>query len=323
MEKHAAETRIGELRREIERHNRLYYVLDRPEISDAEYDRLFRELLDLEARFPDLVTPDSPSQRVGGAPLDKFAQVTHRIPMLSLENAFNEQDITEFDDRVKRFLGSSTDTEIDYVCEPKMDGVAVELIYENGEFVVGSTRGDGFVGEEITRNLKTVKSIPLRLSCNDQQKLLEVRGEVYLPLAAFQKLNAEREEAGEAAFANPRNAAAGSLRQLDSKITAKRPLAIFCYAPGRAEGVEFASQFSFLMAIRLFGFPVNPHIRQVKGVKDVIAYYREMAAARDQLPYEIDGVVVKVDSFELQRELGEKSRSPRWAIAWKFRRARR
>jgi DNA ligase (NAD+) len=317
MEKTAAERRISELRAEIERHNLLYYVNDRPEISDTEYDLLFRELLDLESRFPDLITPDSPSQRVGGAPLEKFAQVTHRIPMLSLENAFNENDIIDFDERVKRFLGLPSGEEIDYVCEPKMDGLAVELVYENGEFTIGATRGDGFVGEDVTQNLKTVKSLPLRLS-TDRPKLLEVRGEVFLPFAAFQKLNTDRQEAGEPPFANPRNAAAGSIRQLDSRITARRPLAIFCYAPGMTEGIEFSSQFSFLIAIRLLGFPINPHVRQVKGVNDLIAYYREMTADRDQLPYEIDGVVVKVDSFELQRELGEKSRSPRWAIAWKF-----
>lgn len=318
MEINTAEKRIQKLRAEIERHNRLYYVEDSPQITDAEYDRLFRELLDLEAAFPELLTPDSPTQRVGGAPLDKFSQVTHRIPLLSLENAFNEAEIMEFDERVKRFLGVAGDKEMEYVCEPKMDGLAVELVYENGEFTTGSTRGDGVTGEDITRNLKTVRSIPLRLAAEHPPRLLEVRGEVYLPLEPFQKFNAEREEAGEPPFANPRNAAAGSLRQLDSRITAKRPLAIFCYAPGEVEGAEFSSQSHFLAAIPQWGFPINPLIRRVSGVRGILDFYAEMAEKRDSLPYEIDGVVVKVDSFALQRELGEKSRSPRWAVAIKF-----
>ena len=318
MENTAAERRINELRVEIERHNRLYYLEDRPEISDAEYDRLFQELKELENRHPELLTPDSPTQRVGGAPLEKFAQVTHRMPMLSLENAFNPEDAAEFDERVKRFLGLPAGEEIDYVCEPKMDGLAVELVYENGAFTIGSTRGDGVTGEDVTRNLKTVKSIPLHLLAPAPPELLEVRGEVYLGLAAFQRLNSEREEAGEPPFANPRNAAAGAIRQLDSKITAKRPLSIFCYAPGEVAGYTFASQNEFLAAAKQWGLPVNPLIRRCGGVIAVCDYYREMAETRETLPYEIDGVVVKVDSFALQRELGEKSRSPRWAVAWKF-----
>ncbi len=318
MEKTTAQRRINELRQEIERHNRLYYLDDSPVITDSEYDRLFRELLELETIFPDLITSDSPTQRVGGAPLDKFVQVTHRIPMLSLENAFNPEDAAEFDDRVKRFLGLPAGKEIDYVCEPKMDGLAVELVYENGAFTIGSTRGDGVTGEDVTRNLKTVKGIPLRLMVPAPPQLLEVRGEVYLGLAAFQRLNSEREEAGEPPFANPRNAAAGAIRQLDSKITAKRPLSIFCYAPGEAAGYKFASQSEFLTAVKQWGLPVNPLIRRCCGIAEVCGYYREMAGRRETLPYEIDGVVVKVDSFALQRELGEKSRSPRWAVAWKF-----
>jgi DNA ligase (NAD+) len=318
MERQAAVQRIQELRAEIEHHNRLYYEEDRPEVSDAEYDRLFRELQELERQFPDLFAPDSPTLRVGGKPLNKFIQVTHRIPMLSLENAFDEGDLLDFDDRVKRFLGLPAGTELDYVCEPKMDGVAVELVYENGIFSVGSTRGDGFVGEDVTQNLKTVKNIPLRLSLPQPPQLFEVRGEVFLGLAPFRKLNAEREEAGEPPFANPRNAAAGSLRQLDSRITARRPLAIFCYAQGEVTGHEFVSQSDLLRTIPAWGLPVNPLIKRVSGIGAVLAYYREMAEDRENLPYEIDGVVVKVDSFALQRELGEKSRSPRWAIAWKF-----
>ncbi len=318
MDKPAAERRIAELRAEIRHHDHLYYVLDSPEITDAEYDLLYRELVKLETAHPGLATPDSPTQRVGGAPLDKFEQVTHRIPMLSLENAFTDGDIAEFDERVKRFLGLSASEEIAYVCEPKLDGLAVELVYENGTLTVGSTRGDGVVGENVTQNLKTVKSIPLRLEGENPPELLEVRGEVFLPLAAFQRLNAQREEEGEPPFANPRNAAAGSLRQLDSRITARRPLTMFCYAPGEIRGANFGSQGEFLSTLRQRGLPVTSLARQVTGVAGVLAYYREMAEKRDTLPFEIDGVVVKVDSFALQRELGEKSRSPRWAVAVKF-----
>lgn len=318
MDVNAVKERVSRLRREIEHHNRLYYVLDRPEINDAEYDALFRELLELEAKFPELVSPDSPTQRVGGFPLEKFVQVTHRIPMLSLENAFSEEEMRDFDGRVKRFLGLPASMEIDYVCEPKMDGLAVEIVYADGEFSVGSTRGDGFTGEDVTQNLKTVKSIPLRLAASHPPRLLELRGEVYLPLSAFQRLNAEREEEGEPPFANPRNAAAGSIRQLDPRITARRPLSIFCYAPGEVDGYDFESQGKFLATLRQWGLPVNPLIRKCCGVNELCDYYRETTEKRESLPYEIDGVVVKVDSFALQKELGEKTRSPRWAIAWKF-----
>jgi DNA ligase (NAD+) len=318
MDKTAAQLRISELHREINRHNYLYYVEDRPEITDAEYDLLLRELQQLEKEFPELVTADSPTQRVGAAPLEKFNQVAHRLPMLSLENAFNDGEMREFDERIKRFLGLPMATEIDYVCEPKMDGLAVELIYEGGSLTFGSTRGDGYVGEDVTQNLKTVKAIPLRLHTAEPPGLVEVRGEVYLGLAPFQKLNAEREEAGLPPFANPRNAAAGSLRQLDPRITAKRPLSLFCYAPGMIEGLQFTSQSQMLATLPQWGLPVNPLIRKVSGIAAVLDYYRHMEETRENLPYEIDGVVVKVDSFDLQRDLGEKSRSPRWAIAWKF-----
>ena len=314
----AASDRIKELCSELERHNRLYYELDQPEITDAEYDALFQELQELETRFPELSLPDSPTRRVGGRPLARFSQVRHSTPMLSLENAFTQKDLADFDDRIKRYLGLACDTTISYVCEPKMDGVAVELVYEAGVFSIGSTRGDGVVGEEVTQNLKTIKDIPLRLRLEQPPELLTVRGEVSLPLAPFQKLNREREEAGEPPFANPRNAAAGSLRQLDSKITAKRPLSIFCYAPGKLAGITFSSQSDFLTSIPAWGLPVNPLIRVVSGVEGVLAYYDEMMATRDELPYEIDGVVVKVDPLSMQRDLGEKSRSPRWATAWKF-----
>ena len=318
MDTNTAAERIKELSRELERHNRLYYEQDMPELTDAEYDALFRELQDLEARFPELSQPDSPARRVGGRPLAKFSQVRHSTPMLSLENAFTEADLTDFDHRIKRFLGLGGETSIGYLCEPKMDGVAVELVYRHGLFSIGSTRGDGIVGEEVTENLKTIKDIPLRLKCEPPPELLTVRGEVYLPLAPFRKLNEEREEAGEPPFANPRNAAAGSLRQLDSKITAKRPLSIFCYAPGEYSGITFSSQSDFLARIPEWGIPVNPLIEPVRGIENVLAYYQEMMEKRDRLPYEIDGVVVKVDPYALQRDLGEKSRTPRWAIAWKF-----
>ncbi len=318
MSNQAAELRIAGLRAEIRRHDHLYYVLDRPEITDAEYDALYRQLVKLEEEFPELVTPDSPTRRVGGAPLDKFEPVTHRIPMLSLGNAFTDSDIADFDARVKRVLGLSAGEEITYVCEPKLDGLAVELVYENGVLAVGSTRGDGFVGENVTQNLKTVKSIPLRLKGENPPTLLEVRGEVFLPLAAFQRLNVQREEEGEPPFANPRNAAAGSIRQLDPRITARRPLTIFCYAPGDLRGAEFATQWELLAALQGWGLPVTSLARRVNGVSGVLAFYREMTEKRDALPYEIDGVVVKVDSFALQRELGETNRSPRWAVAVKF-----
>ena len=318
MDETTAEQRIKWLASELERHNRLYYEMDMPELSDAEYDALFRELQQLETSFPELALPDSPTGRVGGRPLAKFAQVRHSTPMLSLENAFTEKDVVEFDDRVKRYLGLSSGTEIPYVCEPKMDGVAVELVYRDGLLAIGSTRGDGVVGEDVTQNLKTIKDIPLRLETEHPPELLTVRGEVFLPLDPFRRFNQEREEAGEPPFANPRNAAAGSLRQLDSRITAKRPLSIFCYAPGELAGMEFQSQSHFLDTVPDWRLPVNPLRRLVAGVQAVLAYYQEMMEKRDDLPYEIDGVVVKVDPFAMQRDLGEKSRSPRWAIAWKF-----
>jgi len=318
MEKTSPRERIAFLYAEIDRHNRLYYEEDRPEISDADYDALFRELQRLEDSHPELARPDSPTARVGGRALEKFRQVVHRIPMLSLDNAFGEEDITDFDKRIRRELGLGDRAEIAYVCEPKMDGLAVELVYENGLFTQGSTRGDGETGEDITANLKTVRDIPLRLNTANPPRLLEVRGEVYLPLEPFRRLNAEREENGEPPFANPRNAAAGSLRQLDPKITARRPLTIFCYAPGMMEGISFDSQSAFLESTASVGLPVNPLAQRVNGVPGIVNFYAQLQAQRETLPYEIDGVVVKIDDFALQRELGAKSRSPRWAIAWKF-----
>ncbi len=316
MNRETAQNRIVRLVGEIQRHNRLYFQEDRPELPDADYDLLFRELQELERSFPDLALPDSPTGRVGGAPLDKFTPLRHRRPMLSLGNALQESDLLEFDQRIRRFLGMNSG-EIEYVCEPKMDGLAVELVYEQGILSTAATRGDGITGEDVTRNLKTVRGIPLRLPL-PAPHLMELRGEVYLPLAPFRKLNQEREENGEAPFANPRNAAAGAIRQLDSRITARRPLALFCYAPGEVIGHTFTTQTDFLNTIATWGFPVNPLVRKVVGTSGVIDYFQEMGRVRESLPYEIDGVVVKVDSYPLQRELGEKARSPRWAIAWKF-----
>lgn len=312
-------SRVKELRILLEYHNRRYYQLDAPEISDAEYDLLFRELVALEERYPELVTAESPTQRVGGAPVSRFQTVTHRLPMLSLENATNDEEIrAKLDARIRKELGLAVSSSVSYMCEPKMDGLAVELIYEHGTLTVASTRGDGVTGEDVTQNIRTLRGLPLRLTGEGVPALLEVRGEVYLSLEAFQKINRNREENGDPAFVNPRNAAAGSLRQLDSRVTARRPLSFYCYAPGLVEGASFSSQHEFLDMAAGWGLPVNPLTRLVDGVAGAVAYYHEMQGVRESLPYEIDGTVVKVDSFPLQRELGEKSRSPLWAIACKF-----
>jgi len=313
-----ARIRVNELRSQLEHHNRLYYLLDAPAITDAEYDALFRDLQRLEEQYPALVSTDSPTQRVGGATLDKFSSVIHRLPMLSLENATNADEIREFDQRIKKVLGLPPEGTISYVCEPKMDGLAVELIYTDGILTVASTRGDGISGEDVTENIRTIRSLPLRLSGERIPRLLEVRGEVFLSLEAFQQINAEKEENGDAPFANPRNAAAGSLRQLDPRITARRPLSIFCYAPGVIEDADCESQQDFFTAIAGWGLPVNPLVRPAAGIEAAVGFYEDMQQQREFLPYEIDGTVIKVDSFVLQRELGEKSRSPRWAVACKF-----
>ncbi len=314
-----AEKRGAELRILLEHHNRLYYQSDAPEISDSEYDKLFRELTALEEQHPELVTPDSPTQRVGGAPVARFRTITHGIPMLSLENAFNEDEIrAKLDTRIKKELGLADSAVMSYMCEPKMDGLAVELVYEQGLLAVASTRGDGVTGEDVTQNIRTIRSLPLRLTGEGVPARLEIRGEVFLPLDAFQKINQAREENGEPPFANPRNAAAGSLRQLDPRITARRPLSIYCYAPGRVEGASFSSQHDFLQTVSRWGIPVNPMTRHVNGVDGAVAYYHEMNGMRESLLYEIDGTVIKVDSFQLQQELGDKSRAPLWAIACKF-----
>jgi DNA ligase (NAD+) len=314
-----AKKRIAELHIQLEHHNRCYYQRDAPEISDTEYDVLFRELTALEDQYPELVTAASPTQRVGGAPVSRFQSVTHRQPMLSLDNAMSAEEIVlKLDARVKKELGLAESTKVAYVCEPKMDGLAVELVYEHGMLRVASTRGDGITGEDVTHNIRTLRGVPLRLVGEGVPALLEVRGEVYLSLEAFQKINRDKEENGEPPFANPRNAAAGSLRQLDSRITARRPLSMYCYAPGVVVGRVFSSHHEFLNVIAEWGLPINQLARLVESVDGAVGYYRDMQEQREALPYEIDGTVVKVDSYQLQRELGEKSRSPLWAIACKF-----
>jgi DNA ligase (NAD+) len=315
----AVEKEIIELRQQIEKHNFQYHVLDDPLISDADYDQLFRRLADLEKAHPELRSPDSPTQKVGAPPLDKFTTVQHTLPMLSLNNATDPEEMAEFEARIQRFLKNSEP--IEYVVEPKIDGVAVELIYENGRFAVGSTRGDGLHGEDITLNLKTIRSIPLNLRAGkrDLPQRLEVRGEVFLSRQAFQSMNREREEEGQAVFANPRNAAAGSLKQLDSTMTAKRPLDIFCHGSGTITGLQFATHREFLDAIKDWGLKAVPFTRICRSLNEILAYQVEIEAQRDELPYEIDGLVVKVNSTDLQRRLGEIARSPRWAIAYKFK----
>jgi len=311
------EARIRQLREEIEGHNHRYYVLDAPSIPDAEYDKLFRELQQLEAEHPQFLTPDSPTQRVGAKPLDAFAEVAHRLPMLSLNNAFEDEDVTAFDRRVRE--GLEAVGEVEYATEPKFDGLAISLTYENGVFVQGATRGDGFTGEDVTANLKTVKSIPLRLATPNPPALLEVRGEVLMLKADFDKLNARQREKGEKEFANPRNAAAGSLRQLDSRITASRRLTFFAYGVGAVEGAHLPDSHKETMDwLEGLHFPVSKERALVRGVDGLLAYYRGIGEKRPSLPYDIDGVVYKVNGLRAQEQLGFVSRAPRWAIAHKF-----
>ncbi len=306
------------LREEINQHNINYYVKDSPIVSDSEYDQLLRQLDELEKGNPKLITPDSPTQRIGAAPLSEFQQLTHRLPMLSLANAMNSGELIEFDNQVKKGLGVESD--IEYAAEPKLDGLAVELVYKKGEFTHGSTRGDGTTGEDITQNLKTIRAIPLSLLENTSiPEILEVRGEVFITHSDFKKMNDKRLEKGEQAFANPRNCAAGSLRQLDPSITAGRPLRIFCYAPGLIEGNTFSSQKELLETLPKWGLPVNSKIEFGKGVEFLMGYYEEAEKFRNELEYDIDGVVFKVNSFAHQDELGVRSRSPRWAIAGKLK----
>jgi DNA ligase (NAD+) len=311
---------VERLRREIDEHNVRYHVHDAPTISDADYDQLFRRLLELEEQYPSLRSPSSPTQRVGAAPAAKFATVRHTVPMLSLDNAMSVDEFREFDARVRRLLRS--DDPVAYVAEPKLDGVAVELVYVDGALAGASTRGDGFNGEDITANVRTIRSVALELRAAPATpipKRLEVRGEVIFPRPAFERLNAARAEAGEPPFANPRNAAAGSLRQLDSRITAKRPLDIYFHSFGVLEGAAFDTHWAFLAALAAWGLKVNPRNRICHGADELIAYQAEMVSERGELAYEVDGVVAKVNRYDLQRRLGEVSRSPRWAIAFKFK----
>lgn len=331
MELEVAAGRSEELRNLIAYHNRRYYQLDDPEISDAAYDLLFTELRQLEERYPELVTPDSPTRRVGAPPLEKFHPFSHPSPMLSLSNAFTEEEIRDFDERIKRFLGRSLGTfpgrflggseSIAYVIEPKLDGVAVNLLYEHGVLITGATRGDGATGEDVTLNIRTVAAIPLSLRGNGAMPIperLEVRGEVVIATAALRVLNERRLEAGEQLFANPRNAAAGSLRQLDSRITARRPLDFFAYAIGMAAETVMATHWEVLAALKSWGFKVHPFARRADQIEDCVKGYRELYAAREELSHEIDGMVIKVNDLSLQDELGAVSRSPRWALACKF-----
>ena len=308
---------IDRLKNELNQHNINYYVNDNPTISDSEYDQLLKKLELLENQSPELITSDSPTQRVGGAALDSFSTIKHRLPMQSLSNAMNHSELELFNKQLLKLLNQSID--IEFVAEPKLDGLAVELVYEKGQFIGGSTRGDGIIGEDITENLKTIKSIPLLIHDNSVPDILEVRGEVFINYNDFKKLNEKREKLGESLFANPRNCAAGSLRQLDSKITAQRPLRIYCYAPGYIEGVNFDTQIDFLQQLPKWGFPVNPNVKLGKGIEFLKSYYDEAEELRRQLDYDIDGVVFKVNSYVLQERLGARSKSPRWAIAGKLK----
>ena len=319
-----AQTRILELRAELDQHNYRYYVLDEPSVPDAEYDRLFRELQALEAEHPELVTPDSPTQRVGGAALSAFTQVRHEVPMLSLGNAFEENDLREFDRRVVEGLDLPTGdlfgagAAVDYSCEPKLDGLAVSLLYRDGLLVQGATRGDGTTGEDISVNVRTIRNVPLKLQGKGWPAVLEVRGEVFMSKEGFERLNAAQAEIGGKTFANPRNAAAGSLRQLDSKITASRPLEFCCYGVGQVSEAIADTHIGTLEKLKGWGMPISRELRHAAGIKECLDYYRDIGKRRNALPYEIDGVVFKVNSLASQRELGFRAREPRWAIAHKF-----
>ncbi len=305
--------RAAELREQLHYHNYRYYTLDDPVISDAKYDQLLAELQALEEQHPELITPDSPTQRVGAPPRTELGTVQHSLPMMSLQSLFTDDELARFDENCREAAGGG----VAYLGEPKFDGLAVELVYINGVLEVAATRGDGITGEDVTENVRTIKQVPLRLRGAAPPRL-EVRGEVYMRLRDFEALNQRREAAGEPLFANPRNAAAGSLRQLDSAITAQRPLAIFCYDVGLTDGLTFATQEEMLAALRGWGFPVNDLARLCEGLEGCRAYHAELGEKRDSLPYEIDGVVFKVNDRRLQEELGARSRSPRWAVAYKF-----
>lgn len=312
----AVKERVVRLRQEIEQHNRRYYQLDAPVVSDAEYDELLRELRELEQQYPQLLTPESPSQRVGAAPISAFAAVRHEVPMLSLDNAFDDDDVQAFDRRIREKLERES---IEYVAEPKLDGLAVSLLYEDGLLVRGATRGDGHAGEDVTHTVRTVRDIPLKLKGSGYPRRFEVRGEVFMPKEGFQAMNRRALEAGEKVFVNPRNAAAGSLRQLDPRISAARPLAFLCYGYGVfPKSALPASQQDIIARFGEWGLPISQEMQVVKGAEGCLAYYRELLARRHQLPYEIDGVVYKLSRIDWQEELGFVARAPRWAIAHKF-----
>jgi len=318
--RNAARARIDDLSRIINHHAHLYYVQDEPEIPDHEYDKLFHELLRLEEQYPDLRAPDSPTQRVGGPPVDFLEKVDHPVPMLSLDNAFNHEELREFDARVRRFLGLQEAEAIGYVVETKLDGLALELIYRDGLFHVGATRGDGRVGEDVTHNLRTVQTIPLSLLGVGEHLTSEliVRGEILMPLASFDTLNRKREAVGESLFKNPRNTAAGTVRQLDPKLAGERPLTFYAHSTADASQLPFDRHSEFLGSVRGWGFRVAPGWKCCEGIEAVIQHVQGLAAIRETLPHEIDGAVVKVDRVDLQRRMGETSRAPRWAIAYKY-----
>lgn len=301
---------------QLQRYAYEYYVLDAPTVPDAEYDRVMQSLLALEKEYPQLVCPESPSQRVGDAPLSSFSQVQHEMPMLSLDNAFSADDLESFDRRIKERLSIDA---VAYTCEPKLDGIAISLLYEHGKLVRGATRGDGSTGEDVTQNIRTIGSIPLRLLGKDWPEVLEVRGEIYMPKAGFEALNAKAHAEGEKGFMNPRNAAAGSLRQLDSSITATRPLEMCCYSIGVVEGGNLpSSHFAVLEQLHQWGFKTNTLMERVTNIHDCINYCEKLSELRLELPYDIDGIVFKVDAFDLQQKLGFVAKAPRWAIAFKF-----
>ncbi len=316
MTRKDVKAKIGQLRQLINYHNYRYYVLDDPEIPDSEYDRLLRELQALEAEHPELITPESPTQRVGAQPLKEFSEVRHAVPMLSLGNAFSDEEMADFDGRVRKLLGEK---HIEYAAEPKLDGLAINLRYERGVLVQGATRGDGHRGEDVTSNVRTIGAIPLRLQGDEWPGVLEVRGEIFMPKRGFEELNERARNRGEKTFANPRNAAAGSLRQLDPKITATRPLSFYAYGWGELSVDRLADSYSASMAVlKGLGIPASPEQQVVQGLEGCLAYFEAMAKKRDSLEYEIDGVVFKVNDLEQQQRLGYVSRAPRWAIARKF-----
>ncbi|HEY2444401.1 MAG TPA: NAD-dependent DNA ligase LigA, partial [Rhizomicrobium sp.] len=312
-----AKRELARLAEEIAGHDRHYFLDDSPAISDAEYDALRRRNSAIEERFPELVRADSPSRRVGARPSEKFAKILHRVPMLSLDNAFEDADVVEFAARVRRFLGIKDEHELVFVAEPKIDGLSASLRYEDGVFVQGATRGDGIEGEDVTANLRTLRDVPLRLH-GKAPEIVEVRGEVYMLHDDFAALNARQANDGKPLFANPRNSAAGSLRQLDPAVTARRPLHFFAYAWGEMSRLPASSQHEMLEAFRGWGFRVNPLVRRCRTTDELLEFYRDIETRRASLGYDIDGVVYKVDRLDLQERLGFVSRSPRWAIAHKF-----